>query len=317
MTEPIHIISLGAGVQSSCMAMMAAKEMLSPMPVAAIFADTQAEPKSVYTWLDWLEKQLPFPVIRVTQGSLERDTLVLHERKDKTGHWIHSGIPHYSINSDGSKGHGPRQCTHDYKITPIMKQVRSMVISKMTQWRRDHKDAVKEIAAWNKAVRLARRQKAFPPMRQRAAWDELQSDPLVIQWIGISTDEASRMKESKLGYIKNIWPLIEGEISRKQCLEWFTLNNLPKPPRSACVFCPYHSDKEWLRLKTEEPDEFERAVRFEREYQRLKVQTVSKKGFFPYLHDSRTPLDQVDFRTEQQRGQEMLFNNECEGMCGV
>ncbi len=62
MSEPIHILSLGAGVQSSTLALMAAAGEVSPMPTAAIFADTQDEPASVYKWLDWLEKQLPFPV---------------------------------------------------------------------------------------------------------------------------------------------------------------------------------------------------------------------------------------------------------------
>jgi len=53
------------------MALMAAHDEIAPMPVAAIFADTQAEPKAVYEWLDWLEKQLPFPIHRVTAGKLE------------------------------------------------------------------------------------------------------------------------------------------------------------------------------------------------------------------------------------------------------
>ena len=63
-----HIISLGAGVQSSTMALMAAKGEITPMPDAAIFADTGWEPKYVYDWLDWLETQLPFPVHRVSGG---------------------------------------------------------------------------------------------------------------------------------------------------------------------------------------------------------------------------------------------------------
>ena len=41
--SPIHIISLGAGVQSSTMALMAACGEITPMPQCAIFADTQAE----------------------------------------------------------------------------------------------------------------------------------------------------------------------------------------------------------------------------------------------------------------------------------
>ena len=42
-----NIISLGAGVQSWCMALMAVCGEIGPMPIAAIFADTQDEPKGV------------------------------------------------------------------------------------------------------------------------------------------------------------------------------------------------------------------------------------------------------------------------------
>jgi len=52
-----NVLSLGAGVQSSTLALMAAKGEVTPMPDFAIFADTQSEPESVYKWLDWLEKQ--------------------------------------------------------------------------------------------------------------------------------------------------------------------------------------------------------------------------------------------------------------------
>lgn len=65
-------LSLGAGVQSSTLALMAAAGEVTPMPDGAIFADTQAEPASVYRWLDRLETMLPFPVHRVTAGSLSR-----------------------------------------------------------------------------------------------------------------------------------------------------------------------------------------------------------------------------------------------------
>src|SRR5215475_6635832 len=88
----LTVISLGAGVQSSTMALMAAHGEIEPMPKCAIFADTQDEPHSVYTWLDWLEKQLPFPVVRVTAGRLS-------EKSTRT-YWSHrnqkftvSGIP--------------------------------------------------------------------------------------------------------------------------------------------------------------------------------------------------------------------------------
>ena len=59
--DKLTILSLGAGVQSSVMALMAARGEITPMPDCAIFADTQSEPKEIYDWLDWLETQLAFP----------------------------------------------------------------------------------------------------------------------------------------------------------------------------------------------------------------------------------------------------------------
>jgi hypothetical protein len=36
-----------------------------------------------------------------------------------------------------------------------------------------------------------------------------------------------------------------------------------------------------------------------------------------YMHAARIPLDEVDLSTPEERGQSNLFENECEGMCGV
>jgi len=273
MTEPIHIISLGAGVQSSTMALMAACGEITPMPSAAVFADTQAEPKSVYTWLDWLEKQLPFPVRRVTEkDGLEKDALTIRHKKDGSGSWVPSGVPHFSINQDGSFGHGPRQCTQDFKLAPI---------------RREERRIMKEIGVKH-----------------------------IIQWVGISLDEAHRMKPSRVQYVTNIWPLIDLRLRRHDCLRWMEARKFPIPPRSACSFCPYHSDSEWRRLRDEEPEDFARAVNFEREYRAAKKFTVMRAIDY-FLHASRVPLDQVDFSTDEDNGQQVMFGNECTGLCGV
>ena len=69
-----NVLNLGAGVQSSCLALMAAKGEITPMPDFAVFADTQAEPKQVEDWLEYLQCLLPFPVYVVTNGSLTNDS---------------------------------------------------------------------------------------------------------------------------------------------------------------------------------------------------------------------------------------------------
>ena len=275
MSEPIHIISLGAGVQSSTMALMAAKGEITPMPVAAIFADTQDEPKSVYDWLDWLEKQLPFPVHRVTRGSLSQQALKMRTTKDGRSFTVTS-IPYFTLSKDNQIGKIPhRTCTADYKIAPIMKEARRLAKIKRGQ---------KTVGA--------------------------------IQWIGISLDEIYRMKPSREKWCDSRWPLIEKEMKRHDCLAWMEKNGFPKPPRSACVYCPYHSDAEWRRLKTDEPLAFERAVAFERAASIMKGLTDNFHSKL-FLHKSCKPLDEVDFSTEEERGQMSMFNEECHGMCGV
>lgn len=56
------------------MALMAAHGEITPMPDCAIFADTGAEPRRVYEWLEQLIRLLPFQVHRVGPGDL-RETI--------------------------------------------------------------------------------------------------------------------------------------------------------------------------------------------------------------------------------------------------
>lgn len=252
------------------MALMAAAGEITPMPVAAIFADTQAEPKSVYTWLDWLEKQLPFPVIRVTAGSLTEKTLKPYP-STKSEKMCYTGVPFFLKNPDGTLSISPRQCTRDFKVDPVRRESRRIMI--------EH------------------------------------GGTKVSKWIGISLDEIYRMKEPRRKYESNRYPIIEARMSRHDCLVWMALKRFPIPPRSACLYCPYHNQDEWNRLKTLEPGEFEKAVQFEKDFQ----QSVKVTGLraTPFLHRSLIPLSEVDFSTEEERGQLNMFNNECEGMCGV
>jgi hypothetical protein len=108
----LRVISLGAGVQSTTMALMAARGVIEPMPDCAIFADTKWEPRAVYAHLDWLEGVLPFPVHRVTQGNL----------KDAVTSGGFSSVPFYT-----PTGLGARQCTYQYKIRPISRKVRQLL----------------------------------------------------------------------------------------------------------------------------------------------------------------------------------------------
>jgi hypothetical protein len=127
--------------------------------------------------------------------------------------------------------------------------------------------------------------------------------------IGISMDEVWRMKPSRVQYIKNIFPLIDKQITRQQCLRWMEERKYPKPPKSSCIGCPFHSDDQWRALT---PEEFADAVFIDKAIR-------NQPGFRgqQYMHRSLKPLDEVDFSTAEERGQLNMFVNDCEGMCGV
>jgi 3'-phosphoadenosine 5'-phosphosulfate sulfotransferase (PAPS reductase)/FAD synthetase len=120
----LRVISLGAGVQSSVMALMAAKGEITPMPDCAIFADTQFEPESVYEHLEWLEERLPYPVHKVTVGNIKEDALKGENPRGKQ----FVTMPFFT-----ETGLGKRQCTSDYKIDPIRNKTRELLGLKKRQ----------------------------------------------------------------------------------------------------------------------------------------------------------------------------------------
>lgn len=262
----LHYISLGAGVQSSTMALMAKHGIITPMPDFAVFADTQAEPKAVYRWLDYLETLLPYPIYRISKYDLEEESTKLRVSKGGNN-YAKLAIPAYIVDEKGNKGIMMRQCTLETKIVPINSFVR------------------KKIGKKAKAV----------------------------EWMGISIDEISRMKDSRESWKTKRYPLIELNMSRTDCLRWMKANGYPEPPRSACIFCPFHSDKEWLRLKTQEPDEFQRAIEYEKKYQETYKKVRNFRGT-PFLHKSLKPLSEIKLSDDQID----LFESQCdEGYCGV
>ena len=116
--QSIHsltVISLGGGVQSSVMALMASGGAFGQLPDCAIFAATHWEPPTIYTHLDWLSRNLSFPLYIVDNGrSLREDAKAL------TNHSCYESfidIPVYLKGTDGSgDGMGRRQCTEHYKV---------------------------------------------------------------------------------------------------------------------------------------------------------------------------------------------------------
>lgn len=129
-------------------------------------------------------------------------------------------------------------------------------------------------------------------------------------WIGISLDEIERIKPSPVKYIEHYYPLIENRVSIDQVVNWYAVNNLPEPGKSACLICPFHSFEYWSMLKRFQPEEFDIACSFDdkiRDYPKLKNKA--------YLSDRLKPLRDIDFSKHPSIYPDLI--NECHGMCGL
>lgn len=254
------LLSLGAGVQSTTMALMVKHGDL-PRVDGAIFADTKWEPRGVYDHLAFLESILPFPIYRISAGDLRAAALA----RSNTSGGRFAAIPWFMSNG----GMGRRQCTKEYKIRPIQRKVRELHGGK----------------------------------KPKGGTTML---------IGISTDERLRRKESRVQYIVNQFPLLEKEMSRRDCVRWLEERQYKVPPKSACIGCPFHDDKVWRDLRDNRPAEWLDALEID-----AAIRSQPRMKAKQFMHRSLKPLAEVDLRTDLEVGQPDLFTNECEGMCGV
>lgn len=243
----IRTLSLGAGVQSTALYLMACEDRLPRFEVA-IFADTGWEPRAVYEHLDRLEAAGNIPIVRVSSGNIRNDALDPEHR--------FASMPLFVRNPDGSEGMARRQCTSEYKLKPIKKEVRR---------------------------RLGYPHPAPVPS---SAYAEVA--------IGISTDEIGRAKDSDVRYMRNAFPLLDLDWSRRDCERYLASVGWGTVSKSACLGCPYHGNRQWRQLRDESPAEFADAVDFDHAIRngsaRANAAGKDLRGSM-FLHRSRVPLD--------------------------
>ena len=278
-----RFLSLGVGVQSSALALMITKGEI-PAVEAGIFADTGAEPEAVYKWLDWLKSEVSFPIYRAKIGDLYWHTLWFLNNMPLVDDGL--SIPFFTkTNTKRGIGMMVRQCTYNYKILPVTMKIRNLLNVKK------HKKINKKIG-----------------------------DQGIDLLLGISYDEALRMKQNKNKYFNNIYPLVDLKINRQDCIDWIKKNYNKTPPRSSCIFCPYHSNKEWLKIKENKNDwdklvKFDRGLRDNKDWWGQGKRNIKNKNNL-YLHHSCKPIEEVDFKIKDDNKSNLT--NACEeGYCGI
>lgn len=250
----MRVLSLGWGVQSMTLAVMAALGELEPIDVA-LHSDTGYESKLTYEfaekWTPWLEAH----GVRVVTVKPEKNDLFTVRKTGK----LFCIIPAYYGRSDGYAGMTRRQCATNWKIDP-----------------------------------------------QRKWISQNRNKKPVEQWMGISLDEVVRMRQSYVKYITNRYPLVEKRMKRGDCIVWLDRHGIEIPPKSACVFCPYHSLSSWRQTKNV-PEDWSRVVDVDniiRDYD---------PPFSHYLTNKLIPIDELDLSTPEERGQLILWENELKG----
>lgn len=261
---------------------MAEQGEIGPMPDIAIFADVD-EPTPVREHLERLRfRNTPnkIPIVFAKKRDLYSDIMSAAMNGDRVSN------PPFFTDTGGKKGMLLRGCTRDYKIRVIKAKARQIYEGRFGKI----------------------------------------EDGCIEQWIGISADEKERWTKSDVNYITHRHPFLgkletpRAEnalwITRGDCKEWLERNGYPIPPKSACTFCPFHSNAEWRWLKENDQAGWDRAIRVDRAI-RNGLPGVDADRLF--VHPSLTPLEDADLRDEAESvGQRDMFARaECSGMCGV
>ena len=277
MGKEFHVLNLGAGVQSTVLYLMGMQRELDHPFNAAIFADPGDEPEAVYRHLDWLESLGGPEIIRASRGCLADDL-----KNGRDGTTSFSSIPAFtSVVRGENLGIIQRQCTRDYKARVVEQTIR------------------------RKLVGLKPRQRMPDGVR-------------VCQYFGFSFDEPGRAARTRGRFHAVPWgrcefPLIDEKMTRGDCLRWLDEFGVPhETPRSACVFCPFHSNAEWRRVKRS-PKDWERACEVDEMLREPGSVVNQDLGHELFVHRSCRPLREANLDEDQKT----MFDIECEGGCGL
>lgn len=283
MATETRVLNLGAGVQSTAIYLLMIDGELETCEWA-IFADTGDEPIAVYEHLEFLKSLGGPEIVTVSAGNLG-DNLV--EGVNGTGQRFISIPSFLSADGESNTGIGRRQCTSEYKLTPIEQEIR--------------------------------RRLGVPRGRP------VPKESYVTHVMGLSLDEPKRVIRVRDRYRgRKQWgcefPLFDDlMMTRADCVHYLK-RRLPQReiPRSACVFCPYHDDAEWLRIKSV-PKDWSRAVEIDRAIRNPSSACTRGVDQKQYLHRSCQPLELVQFNPKPPDKQQRLSwsQMDCEGMCGV
>jgi hypothetical protein len=242
-------------------------------------------------------------------GDLEKLDAIIHadtgwerratiEMRDWYADWFRDhGIPVHIVSGgdvrrDGARDHinvpfwtsdgGPlrRKCTRHFKVTPAKRKLRELLGYHATR----------------------------PPHPPAVSAE---------QWFGFTLDEIERLKDSRVKFIVNRFPLIEKRMLRSDCERYLQERGLPVPPKSACVCCPYRTSSEWLEMREESPDEWRDVCEFDDENRH---NPLAERGNSTadqiYIYKHGVALNEADLESDASREKAEVNAAQIPLLCG-
>lgn len=256
-------------MQSTALLLLSAEGKLPKLDYA-IFADTGWEVQAIYDHLDRLEKEVAEPagikIIRAKASGNIRDDMMSTEIKPN------GSIPVYAMKANGKPGLTPRQCTRHYKVRPVEREIRKLMGAKV-----------------GPSGRLARVPKK-----------SMENIPNL--WIGISTDEFHRAKDSPQNYIKHKFPLImDMNWTRDDCMEYITSKGFGNTIKSSCVCCLFRGNNGYRDIKENHPEEWDKLVEFDDSLRKdPQPKFIARLNTQIYLHKSGVPLRDAQLSKDEE-----------------
>lgn len=302
--EPtLRLLSLGAGVQSTVLALMACRGELGPLD-GAIFADTGWEPPAVYDQVDRLRIEFDrtgIPLHVVTSGDLRKDTLDPEHRFVSVPYFtlapegttvkedittpcpVGCGWIDYDAGDDPNGLAVPEDCPICMGAGEIVIEVHERPATRREREGMGRRQCTSEykLKPIKAAVRVLLGYPHPTPV-PRGVFAE--------QWIGFSTDEMHRVRDTlDVQYSRPRYPLLELGMSRKDCERWLRAEGWGHTAKSACIGCPFHGNAQWRSIRDNHPEQWADAVAFDQAIRKGGASAAPLNGE-AFLHRSRTPL---------------------------
>lgn len=124
------------------------------------------------------------------------------------------------------------------------------------------------------------------PWKQKVVmkWLRDQGVEAARDWLGITTDEARRVRTSNIKWFAYEYPLIRLGMDRVDCHTLIYSMGWERVLHSSCYLCPQQDDEQWRYIKNNYPDDWAEAVAMDKRIREIDA------GL--YLHRSCLPLDE-------------------------